>query len=114
VGAAGIDAFGLQGAMAGAITACFLAAHAPAFAGMGVEPGQRQVRVGNAEIARQGGGNHAAAAQDQVGGEQPCTSDSGTWTVSGTVRRLGPASIITASSSAMPQAWARNSVWPGR
>ncbi len=35
---------------------------------------------------------------------RPGTAASATWTVSGTVRRLGPASIITASCAAIPQA----------
>ena len=44
---------------------------------------------------------------------RPGTSASAQWTVSGTARRLGPASIITASSGASPQTSARNSVCPG-
>ena len=44
---------------------------------------------------------------------RPDTSDSAQWTVSGTARRLGPASIITAWSASIPQTSAKNSVWPG-
>ena len=44
---------------------------------------------------------------------RPDTSDSAQCTVSGTARRLGPASIITACSASIPQTSARNSVCPG-
>ena len=41
------------------------------------------------------------------------TSLSGKWVVTGTVRKVGPASIITTLAGEIPQRSATNSVWPG-
>ena len=43
----------------------------------------------------------------------PATSASGTWVVTGTVRSVGPASIIATLAGDTPQRSATNSVWPG-
>ena len=41
------------------------------------------------------------------------TSASGMWVVTGTVRNVGPASIIATLAGATPHRSATNSVWPG-
>jgi hypothetical protein len=71
-----------------------LAAEQAAFAGMRIEPGNRQPRLGDSEIALEPAQRRPPARFDQAGGERAGTSASGTWVVTGTVRSVGPASII--------------------
>ena len=66
-----------------------------AFAGVRIEAGDREARLGDPEIALQPAQRGPAARFDQAAGQRaPATSASGTWVVTGTVRRVGPASII--------------------
>ena len=68
---------------------------APPSPACGIEPGDREPRLGDAEIALQAAQRRAPARFDQRG-RSGCsaTSASGTWVVTGTVRSVGPASII--------------------
>ena len=92
----------------------FLAAELAAFAGMRVEAGDREPRLGDAEVALQPAQCRAAARFDQRRWSAARTlRASGTCVVTGTVRSVGPASIITTFPGATPQRSATNSVWPG-
>jgi hypothetical protein len=70
--------------------------HAAVLARVRVQPGDGQPGVRDAEIARQRRRRDRGARADKLGSQQLGTARSGTWTVTGTTRRLGPASIITA------------------
>ena len=91
-----------------------LAPQRAAFAGMGIESGHRQPRVGNPEIALQAAQRRPAARFDQARRSAlAATAPSGMWVVTGTVRSVGPASIIATLAGETPQRSATNSVWPG-
>jgi hypothetical protein len=79
---------------------------------MRIEPGDRQPRLGDPEIALQAAQAPPAARFDQRA-SAPATSASGMWVVTGTVRSVGPASIIATLPGDTPQRSATNSVWPG-
>ena len=86
-------------ATAGAMTARVFAADRAAFAGMRIEAGDGEPRAADAEPLAEIRGDDArrrrrSARVDSAAG----TSASGMWMVTGTVRRAGPASIITALS----------------
>ena len=91
-----------------------LAAERAALAGMRVEAGDGEPRLGDAEIALKAAQRRAAARFDQRSRElSPTRRASGRWVVTGTVRSVGPASIIATLPGATPQRSATNSVWPG-
>jgi hypothetical protein len=90
-----------------------LAAERAALAGMGVEPGDREPRPLDPELAPKPRIVVRPLATISSMVSRSGTSRSGTWVVTGTVRRVGPASIIATMSAATPQRSATNSVWPG-
>ena len=70
-----------------------------AFAGMGVEAGDGEPRLGDAELALQPADRGAALGDDRARwSAAPARRASGTWVVTGTTRSVGPASIIATSS----------------
>ena len=113
VRATGVDAPGAKLGHGGGDDPGFFRAHPAFLAAMRIERGNGEAGCADAEIALQGCGDDDARRTISAVVSSAGTSASATWTVSGTVRRLGPASIITASSAATPQAAATNSVWPG-
>ena len=86
----GVDALGAASAStAGADDPLVLAAHRAAFAGMRVEPGDREPRLADAEAAPEIGGDDRGPSRRSARSVSAAgTSRSGTWIVTGTVAQL--------------------------
>ena len=81
---------------------------------MRIEARDREPRLGNPEVPLQPAQRRPPARFDQRAASGcRVTSQSGRWVVTGTVRSVGPASIITTLPGETPQRSATNSVWPG-
>ena len=101
-------------AMAGSMISISSRPSVPPSPACGLSAGDRQPRLGDPEIALQPAQRRAAARFDQRRSTVvPATSASGMCVVTGTVRSVGPASIIATLAGDTPQRSATNSVWPG-